>query len=367
MRGGVPFESVVVAPGYENARDVFTGLLHAGQEIGASVAVRRDGAPVLEMHGGWQDGARTRPWTAGTLAMTYSVGKPLAAVAALRAVAEGRVGLDDPVSAWWPEYARQGKRRTTLRHMLSHTAGVPAFSDASIDPLDRGALVADLVGQRPLWEPGTVPAEHALTYGHLIDGALTALGAADIRSSAAELGSRLGADLRFGVDESDLPRVADLEIIDATWAGTQDHELAHRARTIPAGMLDPAVTNSDSVRTASFPAIGLFTNATSLARFYDDLAREDGPLSRMLGSGLLREFTTAQAIGTDRFLDAHAEWGLGLRVDDGEWGMGGIGGSCAWHHPGRGYSFAYVTRGLGTFDRVDALADAVEAAIAAGA
>lgn len=359
-----PIEAVVVARGYEHAREAFVDLLHSGREVGASVCVWREGRPVLQLHGGWQDEARTRPWMADTLAMTYSVGKPLAAVAALRAVAEGRVDLDAPVTQWWPEYAAHGKERTTLRHMLSHTAGLPAFSDSALHPLDRAALIADLVTQRPLWEPGTVPAEHALTYGHLIDGALAALGCPDIRSSTAELAERLGVRFCFGVDEADLPRVADLEIIDPSWAGTErDPELARRARTIPVGMLDPALLNTDGPRLASFPAVGLFATAASLARFYDDLAREDGVLAGLLGPRLLWELVSPQSTGVDRFLGSPVDWGLGLRVDEGEWGMGGIGGSCAWHHPGRGYSFAYVTRGLGTFDRVEAMAEAVEAAV----
>ena len=45
--------------------------------------------------------------------------------------------------------------------------------------------------------------------------------------------------------------------------------------------------------------------------------------------------------------------------DDGTWGMGGIGGSVGYADPARGYTFAYVTRRLANFDRVDALADLV--------
>jgi CubicO group peptidase (beta-lactamase class C family) len=49
--------------------------------------------------------------------------------------------------------------------------------------------------------------------------------------------------------------------------------------------------------------------------------------------------------------------------DDGTWGMGGIGGSVGYADPARSIAFAYVTSHLAGFDRVDALADAVNEAI----
>jgi len=361
-----PFTASVVDDGFQPVADAFAGLLESGAEVGASVSVWRGGKPVLELHGGWQDTDRTVPWRADTLSMTYSTGKPVAALAALRAVAEGRLTLDAPAAEWWPAFGHGAKSSTTLRHILSHTAGLPAFSAAArdIDPHDRDALIADLVAQEPEWAPGTVPAEHALTYGHLIDGALAAVGAADVRTAAADVAARLGAELWFGVPESALARVADLEIIDPEWVSPYlERDLAARATNVPAGMIDPRHTNSREARLASFPAVGLFTTATSLARFYDDLPRTDGVIAGLLGPELVEAYTTAQVTGVDRFLESEAEWSLGMRVDGGELGMGGLGGSCGWYSPGLDYAFGFVTRGLGTFDRVDVLADAVEAAI----
>lgn len=363
-----PHTASVVADGFEPVADLFGDLVATGAEVGAAVSVWRRGSPVFEAHGGWQDAERTRPWRSGTLAMTYSTGKPIAAFAALRAAAEGRLTLDYPASQWWPEFGRGAKSTTTLRHILSHTAGLPVFSPAmrDADPLDRAALLGDLVAQDPAWMPGEVPAEHALTYGHLIDGALAAVGADGVRTAAADLGSRLDAELWFGVPESELHRVADLEILDPAWVQPYlARELAGPALTVPPGPLDPAHTNSTAARLASFPAIGLFTTATSLARFYDDLPRTDGILGRLLGDELHAAFTTAQVKGVDEFTEGYVEWSLGMRVDGGELGMGGIGGSSAWYAPELDYSMAYVTRGLGTFDRADALAEAVEDAIRA--
>lgn len=356
----------VVEPRFESVADAFRSLLQTDREVGAALSVWREGKPLIDVCGGWSDLARTRPWRANTLVMTYSTGKPLAAIAALRAVQQGFLTLDAPVAAWWPEYATHGKAATTLRQMLSHTAGLPAFSRLAraLAPGDTAALVQDLVAATPRWAPGSTLAEHALTYGHLIEGALRAVEASDTRASVADFAQRLGVEFWFGVSTEDLERVADMEIIDDAWVRPYlERPLASEALTNPAGLLDPGVLNSEAMRQASFPAIGLFTNARSLAKFYDDLPRRDGVLAQHLGPELHGEIQRAQATGFDGFVGSEVAWSCGLRVDGGEFGMGGLGGSCAWYSPELNYSFAYVTRGLGTFDRVDVLADAVEAAL----
>lgn len=361
-----PTVTSTLAAGFDNVREVFFDLFRTGEEIGASVSVWRDGQPLVELHAGWQDAGRQRPWCADTLAMTYSTGKPFAALAALKAVELRHLTLDAPITRWWPEFGQHNKSSTTLRHILSHTAGLPAFSEGvrTADPLDSARLIADLVSQEPLWAPGQVIAEHALTYGHLIEGALAAGSADDVRTAVAEFAREFGADFWFGVPEELLGRVADLEIMDQAWVGEYlQRDLSCRALTIPTGRLDPRHTNTAASRRATFPADGLITNASGLARFYDDLPRRDGTLAEYLGPQLHEEFTKPQATGFDHFLESSASWSLGLRVDGGGFGMGGIGGSCAWYDPGLDYSMAYVTRGLGTFDRVDALATAVENAI----
>ena len=46
--------------------------------------------------------------------------------AVLRLIDAGRLGLDDPVARYLPAYAQGAKARVTLRHLLTHTAGLPA-------------------------------------------------------------------------------------------------------------------------------------------------------------------------------------------------------------------------------------------------
>ena len=46
--------------------------------------------------------------------------------ATLLLVQDGRIRLDDPVKPWLPEFAGRWKERVTWRHLLTHTAGLPA-------------------------------------------------------------------------------------------------------------------------------------------------------------------------------------------------------------------------------------------------
>ena len=85
--------------------------------------VRRQacGRPV----GDWADQGRTRPWEQGSLVQPYSVSKPFAAVCALRLAEVGRLDLDAPVQRYWPEF----RAPATVRHVLSHQAGVVALGE----------------------------------------------------------------------------------------------------------------------------------------------------------------------------------------------------------------------------------------------
>jgi CubicO group peptidase (beta-lactamase class C family) len=111
--------------------DVLDRLAASGQEPGGAVAVVRDGVVVCDHAVGTRDGSS--PWTSDTLVMTFSVAKPFAALAFLDAVREGAVGLDQPVASVWPEFGCLGKDATTMRHLLSHQAGLPAFPTEALD------------------------------------------------------------------------------------------------------------------------------------------------------------------------------------------------------------------------------------------
>ena len=132
------------------------------------------------------------------------------------------------------------------------------------------------------------------------------------------------------------------------------------AMTRPVGLLDPAVLGSERWRTTSFPAIGLHASARGLATFYGQLMDEDGAVAQLLGPELHSAYLAPQVTGHDLLLDREVTWTLGFQIDDADLGMGGAGGSGAWFSFAGRYAAAYVTRGLGTHDRGDAVYELLE-------
>ncbi|MFI5840857.1 serine hydrolase domain-containing protein [Catenuloplanes sp. NPDC051500] len=374
---------------FEPVRCAFASLFASGEETGAALTVIHDGVVVIEECGGWRDAGRRTPWTLDTLVGVYSVSKPVAALCVLLLVARGRLGLDDPVARHWPEFGAAGKSEITVRQLLTHTAGVVAFpehvdaesttagspagssADSSADsrPLvaadlaDWDLLVSSLAAAPPAWEPGTVAGEFALTYGHPLGELVRRV---DGRTLGAFLRDEIAVpwnlDCAFGLSAGQLARCADLEHGDPDWPRTSLGEPGSwrwKALANPPGTRDLDVINGPLWRQTEIPAVNLHTTATALARLYANLLSGGAGL---FPASLITEATSAQYTGFDLVLDREVTWTLGMQLEpDGSWGMGGIGGSCAFADPSRGYAFAYTTRHLADFDRVDRLVDTLNA------
>jgi CubicO group peptidase (beta-lactamase class C family) len=338
---------------FKSVADVFQSLFDSGQETGAALAVYVDGRLVLDVWGGWADVARSRPWQPDTLATTFSVGKPLAALAVLRHVASGAIDLDKPVARYWPEFAAHGKDQATVRHALCHAAGVPAVKEAlnPEDAFDWDRFCQAIADTPPEWEPGTKFGEHALTYGNLIGNVLK-------RATGKTIGQVLREEVRQDVYIGLNPTkdVAEHEHASENWPteAIQGHgDLWERALGNPRGLLETEVLNGHGWRTSEIPAVNGHCTARGLAAVYEDLPN-------LLPEDLLAEAIKPQVEGVDQLLQEHAVWTLGWRRDGGWYGMGGVGGSSAGHDEEKGYTLAYVTRRLGTHDRGNACWDAMD-------
>ena len=108
-------------------REAFAANFAEQGEVGAAVCVIVDGEVVVDLVGGWADQLRQRPWQPSTMVNFYSVGKAVVGLLLLQLVDAGLIGLDDPIASVWPEFGGGGKGTATVRHALSHQAGVPAI------------------------------------------------------------------------------------------------------------------------------------------------------------------------------------------------------------------------------------------------
>lgn len=142
--------SGIVAAEVAPLADAFAEI--ATEEAPASLVVRRGSTTLLDVASG-KDRAGTL-FTTSTPVLLASAIKPAVALAALIAVADGALDLDDLVATHWPAFGAHGKGSVTVRHVLAHAAAVPGwrepFSSTELfdQPVATAALAASPRGGR---------------------------------------------------------------------------------------------------------------------------------------------------------------------------------------------------------------------------
>ncbi len=96
---------------------------------GVSVAVMRDGAIVHAQGYGYANVEHQAKATPETIYQSGSLGKQFTATLIMMLVADGKVGLDDPIRKYLPE-APKTWAPITIRRMLSHTSGLGDYPDS---------------------------------------------------------------------------------------------------------------------------------------------------------------------------------------------------------------------------------------------
>lgn len=96
--------------------------------------------------------------TPGDPFLVASITKPVTVAAAMVLVERGLIGLDDPVAAHVPEFQGPGKDSIRIRHLMSHTSGLPDMLPAndSLRALHApfSQFIAEICRCELLFEPG---------------------------------------------------------------------------------------------------------------------------------------------------------------------------------------------------------------------
>lgn len=132
---------------------------YPGGAPGAAVLVKRSGAVVLRKGYGLAQLDFEVPIAPEQVFEIGSVTKQFTAAAVLRLAEQGRLALTDPITRFLPDFPTGG-RTVTLEHLLTHTSGVPNYTDLPewIPRWREDMSLATLIGLfagRPLdFEPG---------------------------------------------------------------------------------------------------------------------------------------------------------------------------------------------------------------------
>jgi CubicO group peptidase (beta-lactamase class C family) len=368
-----------VDEGYGKVADAFRANFASGREVGAAIAVYRNGVKVVDLWGGYRNGIAKAPWQHDTMVNMFSTTKGIAALAVALAVSRGLFGYDDKVVDHWPEFAQAGKADVTVRQLLGHQAGLCVLKPAPTvrDIADPARLSSMLAAQKPAWPPGTRHGYHAITLGwyesELIrrtDPAGRTLG----HFLADEIAGPLGLDLHIGLPDSvPLERVAHLH----HWSRAESlFHLNALPPALVAASLNPVALiaragrlprdvnpwagdyNRDEVRAVEIPSANGIGTAGAVAQLYGAAAVGDAALG--LTANVLDELMaepTAPSRGLrDRALHVDVVYSLGLSKpvplclfgsSDKAFGTPGFGGSFGFADPDTGTGFAYVMNRLG--------------------
>src|SRR5687767_8223471 len=156
-----------ISDGFEPVRDTFVENFASRQELGGACCAYYRGEKVVDLWGGVRNKLTGEPWERDTMVLVNSTTKGLAAMTMAMAHSRGWLDYEARVCKYWPEFAQEGKENITVRQLLGHQAGLFALDE----PVDRdlvtdvGRLAIVLARQKPVWEPGTRQAYHAITVG----------------------------------------------------------------------------------------------------------------------------------------------------------------------------------------------------------
>lgn len=310
---------------------------------GAVLHIEHDGGVYERAYGRLSYEADARPVETSTVYDAASLSKVLStAPSVLKLAEEGKIDLDAKLSAYFPECANGGKEAITIRHLLTHSSGLPAGLPAKPAWHGDAAAHALACSQVVTHPPGTFFRYSDINY--ILLGQLVQKVSGMPLDEFAR--TRIFAPLKM-LDTGYLPLrrmdAARAALIAPTQKGAESAGSAH-GDLAPGQLLqgvvhDPTARRMDGVAGSA----GVFTTARDVARYARMLLR-GGELDgvRILSPESVRLMTTAQSPA-----GIEALRGLGMDINSpyavrprgtvfpvGSYGHTGFTGCVLWIDPG---------------------------------
>lgn len=279
--------------------------IELGWHPGAQVCAWHDGEPVV--NAGVGIARESVPMTAESVNLWLSAGKPIGAVAAMLLVQDGLLELDEPVAMYWPEFGSNGKEQITIRHILTHTAGIrTAEVAASKTDLEEVLSIITNARLERDWRPGERAGYHAFSGWQVLGEVIRRVSGQDYDEFVA---GRIFGPLGMSSSSYRLSPT-DVQELD------EQLSVMHKTKNGHAEV-DPAYA-PEATSTFPRPGGGLRSTASDVVRFYRmllDFGELDG--TQLLKPEFATQITSPQRTGMKDETFGHVmDWGLGVMFDN---------------------------------------------------
>lgn len=278
--------------------------LAAGRFLGAQVFAAQGDKVIADLGVG---SARTGvPMTSTTLIHWFCCTKPLVAIAIAQLVEKGAAHLDDLVGELVPSFGQGGKESITIRHLLTHTAGLRPVTRSRPFLSGRQEIVnaACVSPIQDGWKPGQRAAYVPFASWYILGQIVEWLSRKSLSGYVREhIFEPLGLDRCWlGLPAADLAR--------SDFALAIPHAIKPGERPMPIRYLvSPAALQLAN------PASGAIGPINGLGVIFQSLLRP-GATAALLSAATARQFVSAHRVGLlDETYDLRWDWGLGFAVD----------------------------------------------------
>lgn len=306
-----------------------TALIQQGIEQqlhrGAQLCVSMQGQTLAQLALG--EASPGHAMTDDSIALWMSSGKPITATAIMQLVEQGELELDDPVAHYLPTFAAHGKSTITIRHLLTHTAGIRT-ARFKFPQDDWDTIIAAICDAPPEWEAGEEGGYHTQTTWFLLGELLHLVDGRTIDQYVRE-----EIFLPLGMNDSWLGMPAE------TYRAYEDAGKLFDMPNTATGTPQPAPMTSFDWSTRPRPGGNCMGPMHQLVTFYEMLLQG----GEHNGTRILKPQTVAQMTHRQR-ADMHdhtfkqtVDWGLGLAINSAHHAPSTPGGKTAWHRIPYGY------------------------------
>jgi CubicO group peptidase (beta-lactamase class C family) len=357
---------------FASMRKVFDAILSESPHSGSSLSIWEDGHEVVNLWGGVTDPESNVAWDRETLSVIFSCTKGLMALLIAQLFEKGAICYDDLVSKYWPEFAQNGKSKTTIKDLVSHRAGLPYLANelSLSEVLNWQFMVKQLEIQEPLWNPGDAYAYHAITHGWLTGEIIKRISGKTAGEHLKEqLAQPLGASTWVGLPSDKEENVAqmyargDLLEFFETLAENDTEVGNFIIRGLTLGNAFPVTLvsknggfNAEEVHQSEIPAAGGISTASGLAKIWSSSVVETDGV-RFISDKTVESVTQVQSQGKP-FIDIdppYMKFGMGFQLDSDarpylsnkSFGHDGAGGQCSFADSTHKIGFAFLTNEMG--------------------